>query len=171
VRPAEVRIEIEERLPECRLKVEVGGIIEKLTCPGGHQSIVDEAIRVRAALGELSESYRAAKDAGSEFAIEDGGATLLRFAQLGARIHEAFFGHPEDRATSEALTRCAEVLAGVGRARPAPRMQIVAEHLPFPWGIVYDGLAYGRTLCREKDASGCNVCDVSKSTSSWTPTC
>lgn len=37
-----------------------------------------------------------------------------------------------------------------------------------PGYCLIDGVCF---LDGEKDASGCNVCDVSKSTSSWTPTC
>jgi hypothetical protein len=148
-RPAQVRIEITE---DGELQVEIDPARERPRHP--HQplpDLADTAIRLRAALVALSESYRP-DPANPPFGIQEDGRILLEFARIGAEMHEGFFGLPGDRAVDADLKRLAESLAAQQeRGGIQPRLQIAAEHLPFPWAVVYDGAYAGKRLDRPED--------------------
>lgn len=146
VQPALVRVEIDINQSDCRLRIEVDGRMERVVCPGGRDVVVDDTIRIRNELVQLSEAYAKNTDPVNPLDLKESGEFLLKFAQMGARIHELFFGNPNDEAVKEEVKRCGRVIAQKGRNGHAPRMQILAEHVPFPWGLVYDGLSYGSSL-------------------------
>jgi hypothetical protein len=148
-RPARVRIEITD---EGELQVEIDPARERPRRP--HQpmaQLADTAIRLRAALVALSENYRPDPST-LPFGIESADQVLFEFARIGAEMHEAFFGLPDDRAVDGDLARLAASLAAQEADRGVqPRLQIVAEHLPFPWAVVYDGAYAGQRLERPED--------------------
>jgi len=104
--------------------------------------LAKEAVLARKKLVALSKRYRAEPAADDDpFAglrPADHGEALLEIARIGRRLHALLFGEPEENVPLD-LARIAELIRGHGQsAQTAPRMQIDAETLPFPWGIVYD---------------------------------
>ncbi|HWM85798.1 MAG TPA: serine/threonine-protein kinase [Kofleriaceae bacterium] len=142
-RPAHVRLEITE---QGELQVEIDPARERPREP--HQplaQLADTAIHLRRRLVALSEAYRPDPAAG-QFGIQDADKVLFEFARIGAEMHEAFFGPPDGQADAD-LWRLAGALAAQAEEGGAqPRLQIVADHLPFPWAVMYDGAHAGLRL-------------------------
>src|SRR5262249_17961547 len=126
------------------LKIAAGGVddtAQLLTCTTSME-LAKEAVAARKKLVALSRKYRAEpageSDAFAGLRPADHGEALLEIARIGRRLHGLLFGEPEENVPDD-LKRVAGLIAGHGRsAAAAPRMQIDAETLPFPWGIVYD---------------------------------
>ncbi len=147
-RPASVRLELTD---EGELQVEIDPARERPRPPCQPlDQLADTAIRLRGRLVALSEAYRP-DPAGGPFGIEDAERVLYEFARVGAEMHEAFFGRPDDAGVDGDLSRLAGALAAQGHGGEQPRMQIVAEHLPFPWAVMYDGAHAGRPLAGPGD--------------------
>ena len=147
-RPANVRIELTD---EGDLQIEIDPARERPRPPCQPlDQLADIAIRLRARLVALSEAYRP-DPAGGPFGIEDGERVLFEFARIGAEMHEAFFGLPDDAGVDGDLVRLAAALAAQGHGAEQPRLQIVAEHLPFPWAVMYDGAHAGQRLAGPGD--------------------
>ncbi|HZJ61984.1 MAG TPA: CHAT domain-containing protein [Kofleriaceae bacterium] len=126
------------------LKLTAGGVEDTATLHtcATTMELAKEAVLARKKLVALSKRYRAEPAAGDDpFAglrPADHGDALLEIARIGRRLHALLFGEPEENVPLD-LTRIAELIRGHGQsAQTAPRMQIDAETLPFPWGIVYD---------------------------------
>jgi hypothetical protein len=149
-RPAGVRLELTD---EGELQVEIDPARERPRPPRlPLDQLADTAIRLRARLVALSEAYRPDPAAGP-FGIEDGERVLFEFARIGAEMHEAFFGMPDGAGADRDLERLARAMAAQGQGGEQPRLQIVAEHLPFPWAVMYDGAHAGRPLAGPGDVS------------------
>ncbi len=104
----------------------------------GLGELAGQAIRWRTRLIELSERYAPDHDLG----LADGGAALLGFATIGAEIHRALFGHPDEAGHAD-LKDTARSLCNLG-AQSRPLLHIIAQHLPLPWGVIYDGVYAGQ---------------------------
>jgi hypothetical protein len=126
------------------LKLTAGGVEDTATLHTCATTVelAKEAVLARKKLVALSKRYRA-EPAGDDDPFAglrptDRGEALLEVARIGRRLHALLFGEPEDNVPLD-LARIAELIRGHGQhAQVAPRMQIDAETLPFPWGIVYD---------------------------------
>jgi hypothetical protein len=126
------------------LKLTAGGVEDTATLHTCATTVelAKEAVLARKKLVALSKRYRA-EPAGDDDPFAglrpaDRGEALLEIARIGRRLHALLFGEPEENVALD-LTRIAELIRGHGQhAQVAPRMQIDAETLPFPWGIVYD---------------------------------
>lgn len=126
------------------LKLTAGGVEDMATLHtcATTAELAKEAVLARKKLVALSKRYRA-QPAGDDDPFAglrpaDDGEALLEIARIGRRLHALLFGEPEENVPLD-LTRIAELIRGHGQhAQAAPRMQIDAETLPFPWGIVYD---------------------------------
>jgi hypothetical protein len=138
--PAAWRLDFERRGEQFYLRAESGALAGRNWIPAERSAkeIADEAIRMRRLLTDLSETYT--QDPVNEFGIVASDDVLLRFAQAGAAMHAAIFGDPRDANVPRDLSDLAVALAKTRGGR----LQIVAEHLPFPWGVLYDGLAAGK---------------------------
>lgn len=137
--PAAWRLEVERRNGQLFLRAESGARVGHWLCASqSSKQIADEAIRIRKALVALSEAYDPDPDV--ELGIRSADEVLLKFAQLGATMHAAVFGDPADPNVSADLKAVASDIA----ASDGGRLQLVAEHLPFPWAVLYDGLAAGQ---------------------------
>jgi Protein kinase domain len=145
--PARARVEITD---DGELQIETRRRGER-PCPPYQpfDQLVDTAIRLRARLVALSEAYRPDRSR-PPFGIERDEDTLFEFARIGAEMHRAFFGPPDGEASNRELARLAAALSEL-RGTPQPRLQIVAEHLPFPWAVMYDGACSGRRLVQPGD--------------------
>jgi hypothetical protein len=109
--------------------------------------LTSEAIRARAALVSLSRRYRAEHSADSPFALVDAQRMCFEMAEIGARLHEKFFGHPDDAVMDSELRRLAQSIADTpDTAGVRVRLQIGATYQPFPWAVLYDGAYRGRPL-------------------------
>ncbi len=136
--PAAWRLDVEGRNGQFLLRAETGPCVRPWVCAYlSSKQIADEAIRVRRALVALSEAYD--PDPNVELGIRSADEVLLKFAQAGATMHAAIFGDPADPNVSPDLKDVATAIANTDGGR----LQIVAEHLPFPWAVLYDGLAAG----------------------------
>lgn len=135
---ATLRIDFEPSGNRFNLALEAGALADNqpLLTHSTEKSIVDEAIRQRRRLAELTDQFKPAPS--QALGISEPGDAMLRFAQIGASMHRVLFGDPLD----PGLERVATALAHAGRDSPA-RLQIVAGYLPFPWAVLYDGVAYG----------------------------
>ncbi|HKE19137.1 MAG TPA: serine/threonine-protein kinase [Kofleriaceae bacterium] len=147
-RAANARIEITD---DGALQIEIDPARERPRQPSlPLDQLADAAIRLRGRLVALSEAYR--PDPGRPpFGIEDDERVMFEFARVGAELHQALFGLPDGRGGDGDLQRLARALAALGGADPRPRLQIVADHLPLPWAVVYDGASAGRPLARPSD--------------------
>jgi hypothetical protein len=128
------RLDFEDRGGGFLVRAENGACVQRwLPARYGRKEIVDEALRIRRRLVALSESYKASP--GHELGIGTPTDALFEFAGLGSSLHEKIFGDPRDPDASEDLKAVAQSIAET----EGGRMQIVAENLPFPWAVVYDG--------------------------------
>lgn len=126
------------------LRIAAGGVEDSAvlhTCATTAE-LAKEAVLARKKLVALSKRYRVAPprddDAFSGLRPADDGEAMLEIARIGRRLHGLIFGEPEENVPLD-LARVADLIRGHGqRTAAAPRMQIDAETLPFPWGIVYD---------------------------------
>lgn len=131
-RDAAVRLEIDDG---GRLEVDVAPLHWGPAPPAQPlDELAATAVGVRRQLVELSKAYRAKPGAGP-FALDQPADALLAFARLGAELHGAFFGFPDDADVDAGLRQAGKLIAGC----PGGRMQIVAANLPFPWAVLYDG--------------------------------
>jgi CheY-like chemotaxis protein len=147
---AHVRLEVERRGEKFCIRVEGGARVDKwIPAHLSAAELVNTAIRLRSRLVKLSEAYT--PDSAAEFRIATPVNALETFCEIGAEMHEAFFGNPLDAAVSRDLKAAAEFIALAGRLGGA-RMQVVAEHLPFPWAIMYDKLVYENSSPGPADA-------------------
>lgn len=102
------------------------------------------AKNARAELVALSRDYKSA--AGPPFALPDGvgRACMLKMARIGARLHAAFFGTPNQVADPRTKDLAALIAATTGG-----RLQIGAGFQPYPWAVFYDGAWRGKPLTDE----------------------
>lgn len=138
-----VRLDVEARDGKFWLRPEGGVLTGRwIQAHSSVRELADEAIRLRTELVALSDKYD--PDPAVDFGIRAPADALLNFARIGGKMHAAFFGDPRDPNVSADLRRVAASLAVAGRGSEAARMQIVAENLPFPWAVMYDGLDRGK---------------------------
>ncbi|HEX3475909.1 MAG TPA: caspase family protein [Kofleriaceae bacterium] len=155
-RPIEISHAALAAVPEAAvvLRLERSGDAYRLRCAGGgledkatlytHTTIAELAklaIDKRKKLVALSRQYRSAQtsedDPFAGLRPADDGEALLAVARIGRELHGLLFGDPYIAPAD--LTRVANVIREHGRdTTTAPRMQVDAETVPFPWGIVYD---------------------------------
>lgn len=123
-----VRLDVQKQNGKFMLRVQSGPFVgPPIPAHRSAQELTNTAVRVRGQLVKLSAAY---DPTSTEAAFEE-------FKKVGAEMHEAFFGHPDDAAVDPSLKQAAAAIADAGGRLPA-RMQIVAETLPFPWGVMYD---------------------------------
>jgi hypothetical protein len=107
------------------------------------ETLETTAITLRQKLIELSTAYEAETspaDPMSGLRLVKPPEAMLNVAKIGSQLYRTLFGRRGDLSVPEALHIVAEVIAGLGQdSVEPPRMQIDAEHLPFPWAIMYDG--------------------------------
>jgi CHAT domain len=153
VLPDSPRVSSVDQYPAADLQIEVREAGEALTlyasAPGHSdakgaptESSSDDLIRrifdTRAKLKELVDSY-APRLNGEPLAAAPSEA-LLQVARLGASLHEALFGTPDDdRSFTEQRRNRAKQIAALGRGTmPGPRVTIVSTNYPIPWALLYD---------------------------------
>jgi CHAT domain len=126
--PVDVRLDVEERDGEFILRVEVGGqrLAQRLLADRGRE-LKTAVVTLRKRLVALSNSYDP----------ERPDEAFDAFKELGTEMHEALFGNPRDANVDDSLREAAKVIAEAGGS--GARMQIVAETLPLPWAVLYDG--------------------------------
>jgi hypothetical protein len=143
--PAELRVEL---TPSNQIVVSAGARQERPRPLAAPQSVLaGAAIRARVELVKLSRDYRAAP--GSRFGLVDAPVVRLAMAKIGATLHEAFFGHPDDRSIDADLKRLAGIIAATPPSGSVGRLQIGAAYQPFPWAVMYDGVYRDRPLADE----------------------
>lgn len=156
----------EAPLIDVRLTVARSGDVYQLRCDRqgwsrrsdraaqGAASIESAVSGKRRELVALSRQYSVPPD-GDGFALQDRDGTLLRFAQVGATLHEVLFGLPRDRAVDSDTRGIAASLAGFGRD-PALRwdFQIDSPLVPIPWGLLYDARYYHDRATAERTGQG-----------------
>jgi hypothetical protein len=96
-----------------------------------------ELLELLKRLEQLAQSYDAAS-AADLLQLNDGGAALLAFAQLGADLHALVYGRDEHDVSDAVAARAAHI-AGLGLDDgPAPRLRIDDERFRLPWELFYD---------------------------------
>lgn len=120
------------------VEAQIGAINGAEEKSADYKAQIDTTLRqCRSELVQLSEAY---KPADEDFGLVDADNVLKRFAEVGRWLHGALLG--DKLRGSPNLHEVADCLRRCGRddldADGAPRLQVDAELLPFPWGILYD---------------------------------
>lgn len=134
-----------------QIRISTGATIA-LPCPlaSAPSVLAQAAILARTGLAALSHDYRAASTdpAAPPFGLVGGRATMLAMARIGAALHEAMFGHPDEVGDANLKAR-AQLVADLPAAGTRARLQIAAAFQPYPWAVLYDGAWRGRPLTDE----------------------
>ena len=133
--PAQLRLELTST-SELRLAT-ANTIGQPCRLPRAQADLIKIAADGARDLLTLSRGYQA-DPANPPFGIRDSAGTMAELARIGAAMHDAFFGHP-DEVGDPGLQQLARDLAASPLDGGAARLQIGAGFQPFPWAVMYDG--------------------------------